>query len=219
MGIPGMNLPPILDDDHFDAAVDALKDYFQDDGALAYSGSRFERFAGGGDRPEVANEFTAEDIVAVTLLSVDIPGTAALRILGDRDPGYREQLCDLLSTLPTDVDLADATDEHLVTAGKLWSLVSANRRVGRAKTSKLLARKRPRLLPFLDSVVAREVGHDPRKYDFYRNLRSGLLADEKRLVRHLKEIREKSEVGGDISVIRTFDILVWMWGTNGRTDR
>jgi Family of unknown function (DUF6308) len=41
-----------------------------------------ETFAGGGDAPEVANFFTATDLVAVSLLSVDVPGTAALRILG-----------------------------------------------------------------------------------------------------------------------------------------
>ncbi|MEU1854184.1 DUF6308 family protein [Streptomyces sp. NPDC019990] len=34
-------------------------------GAVAFTGSRFEHLAGGGDRPEIADRITAEDLVAV----------------------------------------------------------------------------------------------------------------------------------------------------------
>jgi len=45
------------------------------------SGAYFERIGGGGDRPEAACQFTAEDLLAVTMLSVRIEGYHALEIL------------------------------------------------------------------------------------------------------------------------------------------
>lgn len=56
--------------------VALLKDYFspfETIGRLGYTGSRFESLLGGGDRPDAANKFVADDLVAVSLLSVNIP--------------------------------------------------------------------------------------------------------------------------------------------------
>lgn len=213
MNVPGFRVPPILQVEQADTAETALRNYFAGGRSPDYSGSRFERFAGGGDRAPVANEFTAADLVAVTLLSVNIPGQAALRILGDCDPDYREQLCLLLRRLPTGIDLADASDDHLADAEQLWGLLSSNHDVGPTKTSKLLARKRPHLLPVIDSVVTAAVGHRRGTDSFYRNLRAALHADDGALTAHLRRVREQADIGGDISIIRVFDILVWMWGT------
>ena len=61
---------------HLDhAASGRLARYFF--GPKPSTGRRFERFAGGGDRPEVAHHFTAEDFVAVSMLSVQIAGASA----------------------------------------------------------------------------------------------------------------------------------------------
>ncbi|MFZ2240799.1 MAG: DUF6308 family protein [Gordonia amarae] len=214
MATDGMRLPDILGDDHTDLAVATLRKYFHADPKPAFSGSRFERFAGGGDRAETANEFTADDLVAVGLLNVNIPGTAALRILGDHEPAYRDELSKLLRQLPTDLALADADDQTLAIADELWTLVRVdNYRVGLTKTSKLLARKRPHLLPVIDSVVIAEVGHKPGTHNFYRNLRAALNDNDRHLTNHLAEVRRVAGIGDDISTIRVFDILVWMWGT------
>lgn len=217
MTVDGMRLPPILDPDQVELAVDVLTAYFHADPLPAFSGSRFERFAGGGDRSETRDEFTVDDLVAVTLLDVRIPGDAALRILGDTDPDHHDQLSALLLHLPTGLDLVDADKGVLAEAEELWSLVRSNPGVGRTKTSKLLARKRPQLLPVIDSVVAKTVGHNPRRHHFYQNLQAALLADNRRLVRHLDAIRDKAGIETGISTIRVFDILVWMWGS-GRAD-
>ncbi len=68
-------------------------------GVREFSGSRFERSAGGGDHLGVANAVTAEDLVAVTLLSVEVPGPVALGLLEGK---LGEQVGSLL---PTDVAL------------------------------------------------------------------------------------------------------------------
>lgn len=81
--------------------------------------------------------------MAVTLLSVNVPDRGALRILGDHDPGYRTALSELLRQIPTGVELVDASDKVLEIAEDVWWQVHQNHNVGRTKTSKLLARKRP----------------------------------------------------------------------------
>ena len=73
-------------------------------GRARYSGAYFERIGGGGDRPpDIANQFTAEDLLAVTMLSVRIEGYHALEILH-----YQAgKLNDLLSQIPHDLALQD----------------------------------------------------------------------------------------------------------------
>ena len=76
-----INIPPRLRDENFGTCL--VKRYFATDtaGRAYYSGAHFEQIGGGGDRPEVADEFTAEDLLAVTMLSVRIEGYHALEIL------------------------------------------------------------------------------------------------------------------------------------------
>lgn len=140
-------------------AVDLLSRYFHttlDDGSPTYTGARFETFQGGGDAPAVADTFTAADLVAVSLLSVDVPGAAALRILGDDADNLNRPL----SRIPADRELRDAADDEIgpsSPAEQLWAVVRSAG-VGRVTTSKLLARKRPDLLPVIDTVVTEVLG-------------------------------------------------------------
>jgi hypothetical protein len=65
-------------------ATRLVEAYFADDpatGRARYSGAYFERLGGGGDRPETADQFTAEDLLAVSMLSVRISGYHALHVL------------------------------------------------------------------------------------------------------------------------------------------
>ncbi len=59
------DLLAVIDDPQ---AVEDLRRYFQPDlvvgNSPTYSGSRFEFFAGGGDRPQTANRITEDDLVA-----------------------------------------------------------------------------------------------------------------------------------------------------------
>lgn len=60
-------------------AVRRIKKYFDPQGKFA--GRRFEFLGGGGDKTGAANVFTAEDIVAVSMLSVYVPNEATIAIL------------------------------------------------------------------------------------------------------------------------------------------
>ncbi len=61
-----------------DAAAGALAEYFN---SGKFTGGRFEHFAGGGDRHGVSDQFTSDDIVAVSMLSVR-PGESCASLVG-----------------------------------------------------------------------------------------------------------------------------------------
>lgn len=204
-------LPVVLVDTY--RAADLVHRYFEvwqdDDRSPLYTGAAFERFAGGGDRGDVANVFTADDLVAVSMLSAQVPPRAALRILLD-DTDF---LSAYLADVPANVDLADA-DEAVVADGsaadRLWWHLHEYPGVGPVTAGKLLARKRPRLIPVLDGVVRRVLGHSGKGY--WRDLRGELRADDRRLDEQLKKIRSTAGLNESISAIRVFDVLVWMIG-------
>jgi len=175
----------------------------------AFTGAMFERPGGGGDRAEVANRFTAEDIVAVSMLSVNVPPRAALRILGADAP----VLSRLLAAIPADVDMVDADDLHLAAnspADELWHHLVGYADVGWVTAGKLLARKRPRLLPVYDSVVEEALQYAGSS--FWLDLRAQLRAQDRRLHGWLCQPRELGGLGDEISALRVFDVLAWMTG-------
>jgi hypothetical protein len=184
-------------------AADLVRTYFFG----GYTGARFNAFAGGGDRPDAVGNFTADDLVAVSLLSVDVPGRAALEILENR----ARVLNSLLQQIPFDISLADA-DASLIrkesAAWKLWEDLVEIHQVGWVTASKLLARKRPHLLPVYDNVVRDALRPGPD--GFWKSLHEELRRDNQALVGRLEMIRSQSGIGDDISLLRVLDVAVWM---------
>lgn len=77
----------------------------------------------------------------------------------------------------------------------------------RVATHKLLARKRPHLIPIRDSVV--ETALLPGVDEWWRPWWA-TLSDRPDLVVQLEELRAAAEAG-DRSLLRLADIAVWMW--------
>ncbi|CAL9327716.1 hypothetical protein E6R61_34815 [Streptomyces sp. LRa12] len=177
-------------------------------GAVVFTGSRFEHLAGGGDRPDVADRVTAEDLVAVQTLSVTVPASVALDLL-EGPLGVR--LSGLLHAIPRDIDMVDAEADVLVEgspADQAWHLLCAQRGVNRVIAGKLLARKRPRLLPVYDRVVRCALGR-PRP-SFWLALHAELRADDCALHRQLLALRKIAGVPETVSALRVCDVAVWM---------
>ena len=191
-------------------AILQLRAYFlPTEPSQTFTGAHFERLGGGGDRPATAREFTADDLVAVTMLSVDVPPAAALQILGP----LRAHLSELLRTIPTDLELVDIDPAEIDASWQPWVLFDALgdlKGVGRTTATKLLARKRPRLIPIYDREVNRVVGLN--KGAHWRPLASALRADDRALHRALLELRAESGIGEDISPLRVLDVVTWMTG-------
>ncbi len=138
-----------------------------------------------------------------------IGGDAALDLLVTR----RDRLEALLREVPRDVALADLTADEVGdswTVRPLYRELLSIRGLGETSVTKLLARKRPHLVPILDSVVAEELGVVKGRY--WSPLHACLVADDRRMHRRLEALRETAGIGADISVLRVFDVLVWMVG-------
>ncbi|PYC66752.1 hypothetical protein C7C46_30995 [Streptomyces tateyamensis] len=191
-------------------AVDDLRRYFGiggQPGSERFTGSRFEHLGGGGEAPPVADRVTAEDLVAVQTLSVTVPGRIALDLL-EGDLGAR--LSQLLQAIPGGIDMVDA-DASLLgkdsPAGLAWRLLKSEEGVGWVIAGKVLARKRPRLLPVYDRVVRCAVG---RPESFWLSLHSALREDDGALHRRLLGLRQAAGLPESVSALRVCDVVVWM---------
>ena len=179
-------------------AKSSLEAYFF---SHAFTGSSFESFY-----DENSNEFTEKDIVAVSLLSVNIPRAATRWILGEG----RKQLSDLLKKIDTNIAIEDQnanlTKDH--TAWNLWKAIHSRRGIGETMASKLLAAKRPALFPIYDQHVAKALQLSQDRYwqpwqDFMRD------EDGKKAKRIVTELAQ--ELGKqDLSTLRLLDIVIWM---------
>lgn len=122
--------------------------YYSDE---PFAGSLFD---GLGDNPP--DRFTTDDLLAASLLDVRFKPEAVRALVTERVAD------ELLSRVPTDLPLwkanYDADLGEQSAAGQLWLKVRAIPGIGRTRASKLLARKRPRLLPIIDSVVSGALG-------------------------------------------------------------
>ena len=180
-------------------AKSSLEAYFY---KHAYTGSSFENFCG-----KDHNKFTADDIVAVSMLSVKIPPSASRWILGDGQKCLTKLLKELNPKLTIQDPKADLTIGK--TAWNLWKEIHSLRGVGETMASKLLAAKRPLLFPIFDQHVARALKLTPDCYwepwqKFMRS-KNGIYAEE--IVREMARDLGKSE----LSTLRLLDIVVWMY--------
>jgi hypothetical protein len=185
-------------------AVEQVQTYFKSGN---YTGSHFERFAGGGDSPETRDRFTSDDLVATSFVGVRVPGRAALEILVD----HPDELNDLLSQIPVDVDLWEASDEVVgpkSAAEQLWARLAELPGMNRVSSGKLLARKRPRLIPVYDKVIWKALLRDEQD-EWWGPLRD-VLQKQSSILTGLTKVRTESRVGDDISLLRVLYVVLWM---------
>ena len=222
-----MRIPEILTKDQIDNAVILLRSYYtepQHGKSGLRSGARFDTWGGGGDAASVCNTLTADDLLAASFLSVRFSPKAVIGILGDR----REDVTALLSAIPVDLDLVDVSHDDFKAvlgeespAWQLWDLLRGKDQlngkgwgVGPTKASKLLARKRPRLIPIWDSVVKRETelkNSQTQWIDWHQ----ALTEDNCALAMHLNEVQRRAELPHPVSTLRAMDVVLWMRGTGG----
>ena len=201
-----------------------LATYFDPD--TPFTGSRFEALAD----CHRADEIAASDIVAVSMLGVNIPAEVAVWLLSDEG---RLVVSTHLVDVPANVDLWERP-ELIDREGELWRLwyvlgeacwPAPDRANGMVTTkiSKLLAAKRPRLVPVFDSVV-RDVL--PR-VDSHWAAFSAVVSDP---TRHQTILDATSSAPPHVSLLRRPDVALWMahrrrrdpvwhWRSNGAASR
>ena len=214
----GLTLPEVLHADHESRAVDALRRYF---GPLTgtgggFTGGRFDAFDPSGTRASSGNTFTSDDVVAVSLLSVEVPPRASWTLLVERRCEF-EVMLEELGPDREFADLASVDREAFGPAWRLWIELDRLPGLGPTKVSKLMARKRPKLIPIFDSVVDRAVygGTGVQWRPLHLALRSPMpgTTPTRSLVEWLGHLRELAGLGPEVSNLRVFDILGWMEGS------
>lgn len=199
-----------------DAVHTAVEKYFSLSGDT-FTGSQFELLCDAAE----PNTITADDLVAVTMLSVDIPARVSRWLLGAEGCS---SVGALLQQIPTDVDIWDPQAADLLRKdGPAWTLWYLLRRaswpamrsgndMGPARTSKLLAAKRPRLIPIWDSVVRTTLG--PVE-DHWQDFREALLDEDLRSV----IIELTASAPEHVSLLRRIDAVVWYLNRHLRDGR
>ncbi len=179
-------------------AKSSLEAYFY---RHAFTGSGFEAFC---DKDPY--NITTKDIVAVSMLSVNIPPSASRWILGDGAQALNRLLHRIdkdLSIQSPRADLTKGSDAWL-----LWKEIHDRWGVGETKASKLLAAKRPFLFPIYDQHVAKALQLSPDDYwqPWQRFMRSQSGNEATKLVKQIAESLDKP----NLSPLRLFDIVIWM---------
>lgn len=119
-----------------------------------------------------------------------------------------ERLAEHLAKIPHETKLVDAREEELAALYELQGQLDEVPDVGHVTRSKLLARKRPHLVPIRDQHVLRALlGAD--QGPLTAPLRSA-LASAPSITERLAEIRELSGAPATISDLRVLDVVVWM---------
>ena len=179
------------------AAVKALSDYFA--AGMAFTGSAFDRMIASSP----SDRFTADDIVAVSMLSVNVPPRAANALLSGG-------ASDLLRAIPAGASVW-ANPELLdrgEAASQLWDSVARFDGCGMTITSKILAAKRPNLVPIYDQHVARGLGHGESYWEFWQQV--AVAGNSSGLPAAIEAAREAAGVSKDVSSLRIVDVVVWM---------
>lgn len=189
-----------------------LRHYFKqlagDNGG--YTGGAWDTFDPSGTREANPDTFTADDLIACSLLSAPIPGRAAVELLDRR----AERFSQLLAGVGEDRDFIEVNDPdgpELQGLDRLDRELRALPGVGLTRTTKLLARKRPRLVPIVDGVIKQVVFSGGPHYR--TPLHRALTANDRRLWKHLAELKASAGLDSAVPVLRVFDVLAWMDGT------
>ena len=196
-------------------AVDALELYF----AGRYTGASFDAVgrrtdpATGAAIDHEPNRITIEDLLALSLLDAPLRPGEMLDLLA-----LNRGLDLLLGRIDRDLTLAAAPAARQRTvspwgaADEAYWLLRTVRGVGRARASKILARKRPHLIPIWDRHVADGLGiQSPDSY--WGVVQDVVLVHGDRLHELRDELRSRQHDYGrlhGLSILRVLDIVVWM---------
>jgi hypothetical protein len=165
-------------------------------------------WVGGGDRAAAKDVIVADDLIAVQMLSVQVPATVALDLLqGDLGRDVTEQL----RPIPTDIELGDDAAAGLIAdngpADQAWRLLKECDGVGWVIAGKLLARKRPHLIPVYDDVVrcAYRTGKG-----FWSWLHDRLREQDGVIEHRLNQLHVDATLPESIAALRILDVVFWM---------
>jgi hypothetical protein len=190
-------------------ALPRLRRYFDFDSG--YAAELFDSLP-----PNPPDRLVAADLLALNLLNMQATAPAIRWLLG----GGRDWVSERLARVPATVDLWDAPLSVLSDGSpldELWRRLRSFDGVGWVTAGKLLARKRPRLVPIYDSVLRTSLGQGADR-SFWLVLRAA-LRDERTRAR-LTDLRARAGIDASVPLLRVLDVAIWMASSReARRDR
>jgi hypothetical protein len=174
-------------------AVVLVAEYYDEAGPFA--GATFETL--GVNEPDTVG---IDDLLALTLLDVAVSARGLRRVLGADAPAISAAL----THIPCDVPLWEADDEVLDRCGQLWTALKTVGSIKAVKAGKLLARKRPLLIPVVDKWVVAALPAPSGQY--WRSIREALRDEDRRA--RIETLRGNAPSG--VSTLRLLDVAIWM---------
>lgn len=181
--------------EHSEACSTALDRYFS-----SFTGRHFEHFSALSGPLHL----DANDIAACGALSVPLSGKAIDGLMRNA-----ERITELLSGCPDreqalwEVDPAGSEYKALE---DLYGIVREVPGIGYVMASKLLACKRPHLVPIRDTVVEGLLGTPDHWWAPWRAALTPELVEATQLL--------GGDALGHVSVLRKLDVILWMYGTH-----
>jgi len=208
VGIIRANIEKVLDRD-----ADRLVSAYYNPEAQVYGAAKNVLFAGRYFDELPGNDeraFTVGDLAAASLLDVRFGPHTVLELLD------RAECNSLLAGIPSNVPLWDVPDGHLTrgsAAWRLWDRLVAIPGVNKTRASKVLARKRPHLMPILDSVIIEHLGLE--RLDCWQALRQALAPDLRERIDSLASAATRHGASPP-STLRLLDVATWMTYSQSR---
>ena len=178
-----------------------LAQYFSADAEQRYTGRWFEYFSARSDPWHL----DANDVAAATALSVPLDGQT-LQKLFERAEEFDAHLADAPGPQATiwEVDEVDLADDAPLSLA--YGVLTSVRGISYVTASKLLACKRPHLVPIRDTVVESVLGAGTEWWSPWRQV----MLDKD--LRDLVERLTPSEVPPHTSTLRRIDVILWRAG-------
>lgn len=173
-------------------------------GKSPFTGRWFEEFSAMGD----PNRFEPSDVLAVEALSVKVPPEAAGQLLITDS----ERFNSLLRQIPREQNLWEVKRLDVNVGGAADHLHTALRTLPGIEwvtAGKLMASKRPKLIPILDSEVRALI--KPPKEMFWVTLHDELSDPAKRSA--ISDVCKPAPP--QVSLLRRIDVALWMAATHG----
>lgn len=160
----------------------------------------------------VSDSFEASDLVAVHLMGMTFRPSAVRALL---EPGEGQ---DAISRLLRDIPNADiwSDDADFKVANVLWHRLAKDMKstypgINWVTAGKLLARKRPALLPVVDEVITTLVPDPPD--DYWQLFRDYLQLSGR--VERVEGLRPQGIGSAATPTLRLLDTAIWMRGSRG----
>lgn len=166
-----------------------------------FAGSLFDTL--GENHPK---QFGIDDLLSLNLLDEPVNAYQVKQITsGNFDK--------LLAEISSTADITQLNGQLYEKANELWESLTEVKGFGPTRVSKLLARKRPKLLPIRDSVVNELLGI--KGLSWWRALSASF--GHTNITALLDNIDPGAE--HEPSALRILDVAIWMHGSRSRTAR